>query len=502
MNGKTTTLIFLLVSSATLAGCTGEDNLDTITELEQDALVQNERIEALNLTVLSMQGMMLELNETILSLNGQNTAQDEQILTYLSDIEDLNYQINQYLDQISELDELNLSKTEIINQLNENITSFNELITQLDSQILVLETQVSNLFTQEEIDAAYNEGLAQGIVDASQVSTLDTIFQRGSMKCGVKDSQYGMGYFDPEGGFYHGLDISYCQAIAAAIGLDPMTDIEYILAAGYNRFELLADGTIDVLIRTTTWTTTRDAQLDADFGAINFYDGQSILVNKDVFPNADSALDLDGASICVAIGSTSAGNIADYFATNGMSYQEVEAWNDGPAFADEQCDALTGDLSSLVSMKWMYEQDDSVEFEMAIMPEVISKEPLASVTRDYDTEWNEIVSWVWYGMVTAEELGITSTNYMNADTSNPSVDRLLNQNLGLGTQSNPLPANWMQSVLGAVGNYGEIYDKAFCDGTYDGYSGSNSMTNCLMSRSGTLNALVSEGGLQYAPPMR
>ena len=140
--------------------------------------------------------------------------------------------------------------------------------------------------------------------------------------------------------------------------------------------------------------------------------------------------------------------------------------------------------------------------QMAIMPEVISKEPLASVTRDYDTEWNEIISWVWYGMVTAEELGITSTNYMNADTSNPSVDRLLNQNLGLGTQSNPLPANWMQSVLGAVGNYGEIYDNAFCDGTYDGYSGSNSMTNCLMSRSGTLNALVSEGGLQYAPPMR
>ncbi len=492
MNGKTTTLIFLLVSSATLAGCTGEDNLDTITELEQDALVQNERIEALNLTVLSMQGMMLELNETILSLNGQNTALDEQILTYLSDIEDLNYQINQYLDQISELDELNLSKTEIINQLNENITSFNELITQLDSQILILDTQ---------IDAAYDEGRAQGIIDAAPVSTLDTIIDRGTMKCGVKDSQYGMGYFDPDTG-YSGLDISYCQAVAAAIGLDPMTDIEYILAAGYNRFELLADGTIDVLIRTTTWTTTRDAQLDADFGAINFYDGQSILVNKDVFPNADSALDLDGASICVAIGSTSAGNIADYFATNGMSYQEVEAWNDGPAFADEQCDALTGDLSSLVSMKWMYEQDDSVEFEMAIMPEVISKEPLASVTRDYDTEWNEIISWVWYGMVTAEELGITSTNYMNADTSNPSVDRLLNQNLGLGTQSNPLPANWMQSVLSAVGNYGEIYDNAFCDGTYDGYSGSNSMTNCLMSRSGTLNALVSEGGLQYAPPMR
>jgi len=310
-----------------------------------------------------------------------------------------------------------------------------------------------------------------------------------------------MGYQD-DSGQYSGLDISYCMAIAAAIGLDPDSDVQYVHAGGNNRFELLANGSIDVLIRTTTWTASRDADLDADFGAINFYDGQGIMVNRDEFPNAESALDLDGASICVAIGSTSAGNIADYFEENDMEYQAVNSWNDGPDFADEMCDAITGDMSSLVSMRWEYEESGYPDFEMAIMPEIISKEPLASVTRDYDSEWNEVVSWVWYGMVTAEELGVSSQNYQSADTSVPAIDRLLNQNLGLGTVSNPLSNTWMQGVLNAVGNYGEAYDDAFCDGNYDGVSGSSSMAGCLMSRSGTLNALQSEGGLQYAPPMR
>ena len=159
-------------------------------------------------------------------------------------------------------------------------------------------------------------------------------------------------------------------------------------------------------------------------------------------------------------------------------------------------------MSSLVSMKWGMEQDGSADFEMAIMPEIISKEPLASATSDYDSEWNEVVSWVWFGMVTAEELGVTSQNYQSADTSVPAIDRLLNENLGLGTDDNPLANTWMRSVMAAVGNYGEAYDDAFCDGTYDGVGGSAEMTGCLMPRSGTLNALESEGGVQYAPPMR
>ena len=137
-----------------------------------------------------------------------------------------------------------------------------------------------------------------------------------------------------------------------------------------------------------------------------------------------------------------------------------------------------------------------------IAPELLSKEPLAAAVRDNDDDWKDVVEWVWFGMVTAEEMSITSDNYATADTSVPAIDRLLNSNLGLGTEANPLPDTWMQSVLSAVGNYGEAYDNSFCDGTYDGHSGSAAMTGCVLDRAGTDNALVSEGGLQFAPPMR
>jgi|TARA_B100000085_G_scaffold3846_1_gene3483 general L-amino acid transport system substrate-binding protein len=379
--------------------------------------------------------------------------------------------------------------------------TYQKLMDDFSEQSILINQLMENCCTWEDMDQAWDDGYASGMADSSQGSTLDVIMDRGYMNCGVKNSQYGMGYLD-ENGVRSGLDIEYCRAIAAAIGLVPDTDINYVLASGSNRFELLANGDIDVLIRTTTWTTSRDAGLNAEFGGINFYDGQGIIVNTDNFPNAETALDLEGASICVAVGSTSAGNIADFFNENGMNYTAVNSWNDGPDFADELCDAVTGDMSSLVSMKWEMEVNGYADFGMTIMPELISKEPLASVTRDYDSEWNEIVSWVWYGMITAEEMGISSQNYQSADTSVPSIDRLLNQNLGLGTNANPLPNDWMQLVLNAVGNYGETYDRAFCDGTYDGVSGSDAMTGCLISRSGTYNALVSEGGLQYAPSMR
>ena len=379
--------------------------------------------------------------------------------------------------------------------------AYQKLMDDLADQSLLINQLQENCCTWDDMYVMWDEGYTAGLADSSQVSTLDTIMDRGYMNCGVKTSQYGMGYQDSSGA-YSGLDVEYCRAIAAAIGLNPDEDINFILAGGADRFELLAYGDIDVLIRTTTWTTGRDASLNADFAGINFYDGQGIMVNLDNFPNAESALDLDGASICVAVGSTSAGNIADYFQENGLEYQAVDSWNDGPDFADELCDAVTGDMSALVSMKWEMAEYGYADFEMTIMPELISKEPLASVTRDYDSEWNEVVSWVWYGMVTAEEMGISAQNYQSADTSVPSIDRLLNQNLGLGTDANPLSNTWMQSVLNAVGNYGEAYDRAFCDGTYDGVSGSDSMTGCLISRSGTFNALASEGGLQYAPAMR
>ena len=368
--------------------------------------------------------------------------------------------------------------------------------------------------TQEDVDAAREEGRAAGIAEATPVSTLDTIIARGSMKCGVKESQYGMGYLDAGTGVRSGLDISYCRGVAAALGLNPDTDIEYIPASGSDRFDKLASGTIDVLIRTTTWTTSRDADLNADFAGMNFFDGQGILVREDVFPAADagnSAGGLDGANICVGIGTTTEGNMVDWFSSRNIAFTSVPVADAAEAtakFIDGSCDAFTGDMSAMVAKKWQLDGDDSMGgVDIWIASELMSKEPLGAATRDMDSDFKDVVAWVWYGMVTAEEMGVTAANAAASaaaacDGSDPGMCRLLTENLGLGTATNPLAGDWMQAVLATAGNYGEAYDDAFCDGTYDGVSGSAAMTGCLISRVGTLNALVSEGGIQYAPAMR
>ena len=287
---------------------------------------------------------------------------------------------------------------------------------------------------------------------------------------------------------------------------------------------MLNEETIDVLIRTTTWTASRDAALDADYAAVNFYDGQAVIVRQDVYDSAsagNSVTGIDGANICVGLGTTSEGNLHGYFDTHGIEFNSYAVSDYSEALSklkDGSCDAWTGDASAMIAQKWMLENSDDHEdwrdsddhTDLWVAVELLSKEPLAAATRDYDTEWNEIVSWVWYGVVTAEELGVTSGNYDTIDYScNPGdsnynlwICRLLTQDFGLGTEDNPLSSTWMQDVLEAVGNYGEMYDDAFCDGSYDGVSGSDAMTGCLLSRSGTLNALVSEGGIQYAPSMR
>jgi len=374
--------------------------------------------------------------------------------------------------------------------------------------------------TQDDVDTAREEGRAAGIAEATPVSTLDTIIARGTMKCGVKESQYGMGYLDSATGVRSGLDISYCRAVAAALGLDPDTDVEYIPASGSDRFEKLAAGTIDVLIRTTTWTTSRDADLNADFAGMNFFDGQGILIREDRFAAAaagNSAAGLNEANICVGIGTTTEGNMQDWFASREIAFTSVPVADAAEAtakFIDGSCDAFTGDMSAMVAKKWQLDTDGSMGgVDIWIASELMSKEPLGAATRDMDSDFKDVVAWVWYGMVTAEEMGVTSSNHGAMATTacavndagsaaDPGMCRLLTENLGLGTATNPLAGTWMAAVLDAAGNYGEAYDDAFCAGDYDGTSGSAAMNNCLISRAGTLNALVSEGGIQYAPPMR
>ena len=379
--------------------------------------------------------------------------------------------------------------------------------------------------TQDDVETARDEGYAMGVADTTPVSTLDTIVERGSMKCGVKESQYGMGYLDATTGVRSGLDIAYCRAVAAAIGLNPDTGVEYIPASGSDRFDKLSSGTIDVLIRTTTWTTSRDADLNADFAGMNFFDGQGILVRGDAFPAdaaGNSASGLDGANICVGVGTTTEGNMVDWFSSRNIGFESIGTADAAEAtdkLISGECDAFTGDMSAMVAKKWALDNDGSVvdadgnAVEVWIASELLSKEPLGAATRDGDSDFKDVVAWVWYGMITAEEMGVTAANAadmaasscaLNTDgaTTDPGMCRLLTSDLGLGTTDNPVAGTWMQAVLAASGNYGEAYDDAFCDGSYDGTSGSDAMTGCLISRAGTANALVSEGGLQFAPPMR
>ncbi|MDC0502131.1 amino acid ABC transporter substrate-binding protein [Euryarchaeota archaeon] len=379
--------------------------------------------------------------------------------------------------------------------------------------------------TQDDVETARDEGYAMGVADTTPVSTLDTIVERGSMKCGVKESQYGMGYLDATTGVRSGLDIAYCRAVAAAIGLNPDTGVEYIPASGSDRFDKLSSGTIDVLIRTTTWTTSRDAELNADFAGMNFFDGQGILVRGDAFPAdaaGNSASGLDGANICVGVGTTTEGNMVDWFSSRNIGFESIGTADAAEAtdkLISGECDAFTGDMSAMVAKKWALDNDGSVvdadgnAVDVWIASELLSKEPLGAATRDGDSDFKDVVAWVWYGMITAEEMGVTAANAVDmaasscalnegGSTTDPGMCRLLTSDLGLGTTDNPLAGTWMQAVLAASGNYGEAYDDAFCDGSYDGVSGSDAMTGCLISRSGTANALVSEGGLQFAPPMR
>ncbi len=533
-------LMALMMTAVSLAGCSGEDvgpYQERIDELEASAQSDKDNTTALG---ASLSEIIATHEATIASHQATISSLNAQILVLEAQIEGLNFEVG-YLttqnstnqitmdSQASSITTLEVLKSVLEGQVASleaantaalaDIASLLALTSSLDVTITGLSAQNTALLAENAAAIDHISSLEDLVTDLNntirqleEASTLDLIIERGYMRCGVKLSQYGMNY--EEDGVEKGLDIEYCKAIAAAIGLNPDTDVEYVLASGTERFEMLTSNLIDVLIRTSTWTTGRDAQLDVEFAGMNFYDGQGIMVREDAF-SAEvagySAEGLDNANICVAIGTTSEGNLVDWFSSRGISFTSVpiSSWQEAmDKFTDGSCDAKTGDMSQLIADRWYLEEGGSFdEGDIWIASEVMSKEPLGAATKDYDTEWNEVVRWVWYGMITAEEMGVNQSNYASmataaCDGSDPGMCRLLTEDFGLGTEENPLSGIWMQDVLEAVGNYGEAYDNSFCDGTYDGISGSDAMTGCLIYRSGTLNALVSEGGIQYAPPMR
>jgi len=363
---------------------------------------------------------------------------------------------------------------------------------------------LSSTQTCDEVKLAYqNSECCQSEDDTKKVSfpsTLNTIQERGKLKCGIKTEQYGMSYLNVETGKYSGLDIEYCKGIAAAIGLDIKTDIEWVYTTGLNRFTKLNDKSIDVLIRASTWNYDRDIGLKLSFGAVNFFDGQGFMIRGDkISPKTTfSVSELRSSStpvkICLTPGTTTYTNVLSYFKRMSIPYEDIRAeggTNTTQLFINGNCDVISGDTSALVARKaFLLSQAEQSGWSWAkdvwFAKEIISKEPLSAVVRDNDSEWKQVVEWVWYAMITAEEKGWSSNNIHKMTANLPKISAL--------------PSNWFQNVIKHVGNYGEVYSRSFCDGLYDGVSGSSSMNECLLPRRGTQNALVSEGGLQFAPP--
>ena len=318
---------------------------------------------------------------------------------------------------------------------------------------------------------------------SANAGTLDQVKARGQLICGANPGLAGFGLPDDQG-VYKGLDVDECRAIAAAIFNDP-NKVKYLPINAKDRPTILASGEIDVLIRNTTWTLSRQTG-GMFFTGINFYDGQGFMVRKKLGVN--SALKLDGASICVQQGTTTELNLADYFRANNMKLEAVVFATDEEAtkaYDSGRCDAYTTDASGLYSERLkMSNPDDHI-----VLPEIISKEPLGPSVRKDDVQWFQIVQWTHYALITAEELGVTQANVdEKLKSDNPAIRRLLGVEGSFG-QGLGLTNDWAYRIIKPVGNYGEIFER-------------NVGMGSPIKISRGLNALWNKGGLQYAPPIR
>ena len=352
-------------------------------------------------------------------------------------------------------------------------------VTELEAEVATLEASVAMM--KEE--------------SANQLSvedTLSVVIDRGNLICGVKADTPGFGVFNPDGSV-NGNDADYCRAVAAAVFGDS-SKVEFKEATSANRFELLAAKEIDVLIRTTTWTASRDADLNVAFAPTTFYDGAGIMVKAGT---VSSVNDLAGATICILDGTSTQGAVSDYFTEQGLRYEEL-TFQQNPelraAFLSGQCDAWSSDKSQLGGHQFTLKTDDGVD--AVVLPETLSKEPLGPSVRDYDSEWEDLVRWLVNGMIIAEEEGVTSGNVaqMAANPPNNTVARLLGVGFDGGAPSNlgighgKIKSTFMQDVIAQVGNYGEAY--------------AATLERVGLTRAGSPNASYRDGGLIYAPPMR
>jgi general L-amino acid transport system substrate-binding protein len=327
--------------------------------------------------------------------------------------------------------------------------------------------------------------LSAGMAMAAEGETLAQVKQRGVLNCGVHTGLVGFAAPDANGN-WSGFDIAICKAVAAAVLGDP-SKVKYTPTTGQTRFTALSSGEVDLLARNSTWTFQRDVDLKMDFAGVNYYDGQGFMVRKDL--GVTSATELEGATICVQTGTSTELNLADWFKANNMTYQPVNI--DTNAEGEQQylagaCDAYTTDASGLAALRAAFADPDN----HIILPEIISKEPLAPAVRHGDNNWGDIVRWTLYALIAAEEYGVTSANIeeLARSSNNPDVQRMLGTTDDYGAMLG-LDKDWAKRAISASGNYGEIFASNIGEQTPIG-----------LPRG--LNALWTQGGLMYAMPFR
>jgi len=316
-------------------------------------------------------------------------------------------------------------------------------------------------------------------------ATLDDVRAKGELTCIVNTGLAGFAAPNDQG-VWSGFDIDYCRAVAAAV-LGDAGAVGFVPSTTAERFTKLRAGEGEILSRNTTWTFSRDVDLQQTFVGVNYYDGQGFMVPASLGVN--SATELDGASVCIQTGTTTELNLAEYFSQNNMTYEPVPiATNDQAQenYLAGRCDVYTTDASGLAATKAAFDNPD----EHVVLPEVISKEPLGPVVRHGDDQWADIASWTLKAMMVAEELGITSQNAdMMKGSENPEIRRLLGVDPLPGVETLGLSADWAYNIITQVGNYGESFERHL-----------GKKTKLGLSRG--INALAKNGGLHYIPPVK
>jgi general L-amino acid transport system substrate-binding protein len=318
----------------------------------------------------------------------------------------------------------------------------------------------------------------------ASAQTLKSVKDRGMLNCGSNGTLAGFGLPDAQGK-WTGLDVDFCRAVAGAV-LGDANKVKFVPLSAKDRFTALQSGEVDLLARNTTWTSSRDTSLGLNFAGVDYYDGQGFMVRKSLKVN--SALELNGASVCVQQGTTTELNLSDFFRAHNMQVKTVTfatANEAVKAYDAGRCDAYTTDASGLYAERLRLANSN----DHIVLPEIISKEPLGPAVRHGDDQWFDIVKWTLFALINAEELNITQKNVDEMTKStNPDVKRFVGTEGNYGEQLG-LAKDWAVQIVKAVGNYGEVFDR-------------NVGAGSPLKIDRGLNKLWNKGGIQYAPPVR